>query len=144
MISTSDQPPGTTGKDRTRDVFVTERPWGRFQQFASNEVVTVKTITVEPGQRLSLQTHGHRAEMWHVLDGEVDVQVGERTWVARTGEMVWVPEGSVHRLGNPGTEPARVLELAFGEFDEADITRLEDDYTRLGDENTRLGDDDTP
>ncbi|GAA5168235.1 phosphomannose isomerase type II C-terminal cupin domain [Ornithinimicrobium tianjinense] len=132
----TDQPDLTTPDhdvlrhDRTQDVFVVERPWGRFQQFSSNEVVTVKTITVEPGHRLSLQTHGHRAEMWHVLDGAVDVMVDDRSWSAGPGEMVWVPSGAVHRLGNSGAVRARVLELAFGDFDEADITRLEDDYTR--------------
>ncbi|MFK5647177.1 phosphomannose isomerase type II C-terminal cupin domain [Ornithinimicrobium sp. LYQ121] len=117
-------------RDRTDEIFVVERPWGRFQQFVGNERVTVKTITVEPGHRLSLQTHGHRAEMWHVLDGQVDVRVDDRSWAARAGEMVWVPSGALHRLGNSGETTARVLEIAFGDFDEADITRVEDDYAR--------------
>lgn len=131
MSGTSDQSGQAVGeRDRTQDVFVTERPWGRFRQFVSNERVTVKTIIVEPGHRLSLQTHGHRAEMWHVLDGAVDVRVDDRSWTAGRGEMVWIPEGAVHRLGNSGDAPARLLEIAFGDFDEADITRLEDDYTR--------------
>lgn len=116
--------------DRTLEVFVAERPWGHFMQFVSNERVTVKTITVHPGHRLSLQTHGHRAEMWHVLDTPVDVTVDGRTWSAQPGEMVWVPAGAVHRLGNSGESVARILEVAFGDFDEADITRLQDDYTR--------------
>ncbi|MGC5585460.1 phosphomannose isomerase type II C-terminal cupin domain [Ornithinimicrobium sp. W1665] len=117
-------------RDRTQDIFVERRPWGRFQQFATNEPVTVKIITVEPGHRLSLQRHGHRAEMWHVLDGPVDVTVGERRWSVAAGEDVWVPGGAVHRLGNSGDRTARLLEVAFGDFDEADIERLEDDYTR--------------
>lgn len=122
-----------THRDRTQDVFVVERPWGRFQQFTTNEPVTVKTITVEPGRRLSLQTHGHRAEMWQVLQGVADVQVGDRSWAARPGEMVWVPPGAVHRLGNSTGEVTRILELAFGPFDEADIVRLQDDYARCPD-----------
>lgn len=116
--------------DRTQDIFVVERPWGRFQQFATNEPVTVKIITVEPGHRLSLQRHGHRAEMWLVLDGPVDVTVHGRSWSAEPGESVWVPEGATHRLGNSGGRTARLLELAFGDFDEADIERLQDDYAR--------------
>lgn len=116
--------------DRTPDVFVVERPWGRFQQFVANEPVTVKTITVEPGQRLSLQRHHHRAELWQVLDGEPSLTVDERTWKAKPGELVWVPLGAVHRIDNPGQRPARILELAFGQFDEGDIERIEDDYPR--------------
>ena len=117
-------------RDRRNDVVVVERPWGRFQQLSHNEPSTVKIITVEPGQRLSLQRHRRRAELWEVLDGPMDVTVGERTWAARGGELVWVPVGAVHRMGNSGTEPARILELGLGEFDEDDIERLEDDYSR--------------
>ena len=119
-----------TPRDRTQDVFVVERPWGRFQQFATNEPVTVKTITVEPGHRLSLQTHDHRAEMWHVIEGTADVQIDDEAWAAGPGDMVWVPPGARHRLGNSGTALVRILELAFGDFDEGDITRLDDDYAR--------------
>ncbi len=110
--------------------FVAERPWGQFQQLVSNERVTVKIITVQPGHRLSLQKHGHRGEFWQVLDVPIDITVDERQWVAQPGEQVWVPCGAVHRMGNSGSEPGRLLEIAFGDFDEADIERLEDDYAR--------------
>jgi mannose-6-phosphate isomerase-like protein (cupin superfamily) len=117
-------------RDPTDQVFVVERPWGQFQQFVSNEQVTVKIITVEPGHRLSLQTHSNRGEFWQVLDVPIEVTVGERTWSAAPGESVWVPCGAVHRMANKGDRSGRLLEIAFGEFDEADIVRLEDDYAR--------------
>lgn len=116
--------------NRCDEVFVSERPWGQFQQFVSNEAVTVKIITVDPGQRLSLQTHGHRDEMWQVLDVPLDIQVDDRTWAAQPGEQIWVPQGSRHRMSNSGNEPGRLLEIAFGVFDEDDIERLQDDYDR--------------
>ena len=115
---------------RAADVFVVERPWGRFQQFTHNEAVTVKTITVEPGRRLSLQRHRVRSELWQVLDGPLDITVDGRHWSAPPGELVWVARGAVHRIGNSGAEPGRILEIAFGHFDEDDIERLEDDYAR--------------
>ena len=117
-------------RDPTDDIFVAERPWGTFQQFVSNEQVTVKVITVEPGHRLSLQRHNHRGEMWQVLDGPIDITVDGRAWTAAAGEIVWVPRGSTHRIGNSGSQPGRLLEVAFGHFDEGDIERLEDDYAR--------------
>lgn len=116
--------------DPREAMFVSERPWGSFQQFTLNEPTTVKVITVEPGQRLSLQTHALRAEFWQVLDGPIDVTVGERTWSAQPGEQVWIPVGTRHRMGNSAEVPGRVLEVGYGEFDEADIVRLEDDYQR--------------
>jgi mannose-1-phosphate guanylyltransferase/mannose-6-phosphate isomerase len=116
--------------DPRGEVFVVERPWGQFQQFVTNEPVTVKIITVEPGHRLSLQRHEHRAEFWQVLDAPIEVTVDDLTWEAHRGEPVWVPRGAVHRICNKGSRPGRLLEIAYGQFDEADIVRLEDDYTR--------------
>jgi mannose-6-phosphate isomerase-like protein (cupin superfamily) len=116
--------------DPTEEIIAAERPWGDFQQLVSNEQVTVKIITVQPGHRLSLQRHDHRGEMWQVLDVPIDVTLGERQWSALPGERIWVPQGSVHRMGNSSTMPGRVLEVAFGHFDEDDIHRIEDDYAR--------------
>ncbi len=117
-------------RNPTVDIFSLERPWGQFQQFVSNETVTVKIITVEAGHRLSLQRHQHRGEMWQILDVPMDITVDDRQWEAQPGEMVWVPRGATHRMGNSGSRPARLLEVAFGHFDENDIERLEDDYSR--------------
>jgi mannose-6-phosphate isomerase len=116
--------------DPREGMFVSERPWGGFQQFTCNEPSTVKVITVDPGHRLSLQTHERRAEFWQVLDGPIDVTVGEDSWSAQPGEQIWVPVGARHRMGNTTDRPARVLEIGYGEFDEDDIERLEDDYQR--------------
>lgn len=117
-------------RNPTDDIFSVERPWGNFRQFVSNEQVTVKIITVAPGHRLSLQRHEHRGEMWQVLDVPIDVTVDDRTWSAEVGETVWVPRGAVHRMGNSGSAPGRLLEVGFGHFDESDIERLQDDYAR--------------
>ena len=117
-------------RNPTVDIFSVERPWGEFQQFVSNEQVTVKIITVQPGHRMSLQKHEHRGEMWQILDVPIDITVDDKQWLAQPGEMVWVPCGATHRMGNSGNRPARLLEVAFGHFDEADIERLEDDYAR--------------
>ena len=117
-------------RDPREGIFTVERPWGNFQQVVSNQHVTVKIITVEPGHRLSLQTHSHRGEFWQVLDVPIEVTVGERTWSAEVGESVWVPCRTVHRMANKSERPGRLLEIALGDFDEADIVRLEDDYAR--------------
>lgn len=109
---------------------VVHRPWGRFEQLTHNETTTVKIITVEPAARLSLQRHEHRAERWQVLAGPLAVEVDGRSWDAQVGEVVWVPCGAVHRMGNTGTAPAQVLEIGYGHFDEDDIERLQDDYAR--------------
>ena len=62
-----------------------ERPWGSFKQFAHNEHCTVSLMTVTPGQRLSLQSHTGRAELWIVIDDGAIVQVGDTRQVRRYG-----------------------------------------------------------
>ncbi len=117
-------------RDRCEDVLLTQRPWGSFQQFALNTPVTVKIITIEPRRRLSLQRHALRAELWQILDSTLVITEGAATRSAEPGEMIWLAQGTIHRVANPGPSVARILEVAFGHFDELDIERLHDDFDR--------------
>ena len=110
-------------------VFV-ERPWGSFKQFAFNQDCTVSLMTVLPGQQLSLQSHTGRAELWIVLDDGAAVQVGDEHAERRAGDEIWIPANAQHRLGCSGPKPVRVLEVAFGNWQQADITRYADQYSR--------------
>ena len=105
------------------------RPWGSFRQFAHNVEVTVSLMSVNPGQRLSLQSHRGRAELWIVLDPGAIIQVGEEVLHPEPGAEIWIPAGTKHRLGSAGPE-VRVLEVAFGDWQQNDITRYDDDYNR--------------
>jgi len=109
--------------------FVT-RPWGSFKQFANNEDCTVSLMTVLPAQRLSLQSHTGRAELWIVIDDGAIVQVGDVITEYKAGDEVWIPANEKHRLSCKGDKPVRVLEVAFGNWQQDDITRYEDDYKR--------------
>jgi mannose-1-phosphate guanylyltransferase/mannose-6-phosphate isomerase len=106
------------------------RPWGSFKQYAFNQDTTVSLMSVLPGQRLSLQSHTGRAELWIVLDDGARVQVGDRTSDHQAGDEIWIPANEKHRLSNPGTVLVRVLEVAFGNWQQADIERYEDDFQR--------------
>lgn len=105
------------------------RPWGGFRQYANNEDVTVSLMTVAAGQRLSLQSHSARAELWIVLDDGALVQVHEEVFEAEAGAEFWIPAGAKHRLSSRGAA-VRVLEVAFGNWQQDDIRRYEDDYQR--------------
>jgi mannose-1-phosphate guanylyltransferase/mannose-6-phosphate isomerase len=109
--------------------FVT-RPWGSFKQFANNEDCTVSLMTVLPGQRLSLQSHTGRAELWIVIDDDAIVQVGDMITEHKAGDEVWIPANERHRLSCNGDKPVRVLEVAFGNWQQDDIVRYSDDYER--------------
>jgi mannose-6-phosphate isomerase len=113
-----------------RNVVVDERPWGKFERYCLNEPVTVKIITVEPGQQLSLQRHRHRDELWVALDDELIVEIDGQTSRAKTGDRFFVRRGQNHRVASPKDHTVRFLEVAFGDFTETDIERLADDYGR--------------
>ncbi len=108
------------------------RPWGNFIQYAHNEKCTVKIITVTPGGMLSLQSHKSRDELWVILDEGLRVEVGDRVLEPKPGETVTIMRGTKHRLSSAG-KTARLLEIAFGDFDEDDIVRYEDVYGRIPD-----------
>jgi mannose-6-phosphate isomerase len=106
------------------------RPWGSFSQYANNQDCTVSLMTVLPGQRLSLQSHTGRAELWIVLDDGASVQVGEEIRTHNAGDEIWIPANEKHRLSCTGDSPVRVLEVAFGNWQQEDIQRYDDDYKR--------------
>ena len=107
-----------------------ERPWGSFKQFANNCNCTVSLMTVLPGQRLSLQSHTMRAELWIVIDDNSTIQVGDEIKTYMAGDEIWIRPNERHRLGNTGDKPVRVLEVAFGNWQQDDIERYDDDYKR--------------
>ncbi len=111
-------------------VSIVTRPWGSFKQFAHNCECTVSLMTVLPGQRLSLQSHTGRAELWIVIDDGAVVQVGETEQTCRAGDELWIPADEKHRLSCRGNNPVRVLEVAFGNWQQDDIQRYADDYRR--------------
>lgn len=104
------------------------RPWGDFKQFAFNEKCTVKVLTVNPKQMLSLQKHNKRKEMWYFLtDGYA--QVGNIIKKYKKGDKVTIPKTRKHRLISKAKK-VEVLEVSFGRFSEKDEIRLEDKYDR--------------
>jgi mannose-6-phosphate isomerase-like protein (cupin superfamily) len=105
------------------------RPWGNFERFTLNEATTVKIITVNAGEAISFQTHAHRDEFWRVLAGSGIIQIGQLHHDAVPGQDYFSPRGSEHRIEG-GHDGLSILEIAFGDFDETDIVRLEDKYGR--------------
>lgn len=107
-----------------------ERPWGSFDRLVSGKPVTVKLITVASGEAFSKQVHHKRDEFWRIISGEGIVEIDEEKKHAKIGDNFWIPQGTTHRLSAGGRDVV-FLELSFGDFDENDITRLEDKYGRV-------------
>ena len=108
-----------------------ERPWGSWTVLKEGVGYKVKIIEVWPGHRLSLQYHHHRTEHWVVVSGQARVVLGKEVLELEPLESIVIPEGAIHRLENPYSQPLMIVELQKGELlSEEDIVRLEDDYQR--------------
>lgn len=107
------------------------RPWGKYDSVDHGERYQVKRITVNPGAKLSVQMHHHRAEHWVVVSGVAQVTNGDETFLLGEDESTYIPVGVVHALENPGKVPLEIIEIQSGSYlGEDDIVRLEDRYGR--------------
>lgn len=107
------------------------RPWGFYESLIQNDRFQVKRIVVQPGEKLSLQKHFHRAEHWIVVGGVALVTRDEDKVLVRENESIYLPQGCVHRMENPGKIPLTLIEVQTGAYlGEDDIVRLEDTYNR--------------
>jgi mannose-1-phosphate guanylyltransferase/mannose-6-phosphate isomerase len=108
-----------------------QRPWGYYDSIDHGERFQVKRIVVQPGCRLSLQQHHHRAEHWVVVRGTARVTRGTEQFLVGENESTFIPLGVIHRLENPGKFPLEIIEVQSGAYlGEDDIVRFDDSYGR--------------
>jgi len=136
-----------------------KRPWGGFLRFSEDCLPDFfhaywqgvdtgkavgrrdpKVLLVAPAQRLSLQLHHRRSELWRVLDGPVLVIHGPdeknlQEDVLFAGDVIHLDCGEMHRLAGDLTSWGRVAEIwehvdPNNPSDESDIVRVQDDYAR--------------
>ena len=107
------------------------RPWGSFTVLDDATTHKVKSITVNPGHRLSYQRHQQRAEHWFVVTGTATVTVDDSERTLGRGEYVDIPTMAWHRIENRGDQDLTFVEVQHGSyFGEDDIERRSDDYGR--------------
>nr|WP_275266145.1 phosphomannose isomerase type II C-terminal cupin domain [Nocardioides caldifontis] len=108
-----------------------QRPWGSWHVIDVNHGYKIKRIHVNPGCRLSYQTHQYRSEHWVVIFGVATCIIDGQVVTAGPGESVDVPQGAKHRLCNEGKQELVIVEVQHGAYTgEDDICRHDDDYGR--------------
>jgi mannose-6-phosphate isomerase-like protein (cupin superfamily) len=136
-----------------------KRPWGGFLRFSEDSLQAFfeaywqgvdtgknsgrrdpKVLIVAPAQRLSLQLHHRRSELWRVLDGPVLIVHGPDkdhlvSDVMFPGDVIHLERGEIHRLCGSLESWGRVAEIwehvdPHNPSNENDIVRLQDDYAR--------------
>ena len=107
----------------------TERAWGRYTVLDTGAGWQVKQLAFDAGKALSDQRHFERSEHWHVVEGEVKMELEfaneySTSKIYKAGESVDIPVRTWHKATNVGTETARVVEVWLGnKLTEEDIER---------------------
>lgn len=108
------------------------RPWGFYTVIAQGKGFMTKIIHVNPGQKLSLQSHNFRSEHWVVLTGKAKVILEAKESILSPGHSIDIPLKAIHSLQNPFEEDLEVIEVQKGDpLIEEDIIRYEDMYGRV-------------
>jgi mannose-1-phosphate guanylyltransferase/mannose-1-phosphate guanylyltransferase/mannose-6-phosphate isomerase len=71
-----------------------------------------------------------------VLSGNPTVVIGDKVINASEGEEFFVLKKTNHRIEASNSD-VQILEIAFGDFDEDDIIRIEDVYGRVSNRNRK-------
>ncbi len=116
---------------RSRPIEAVDKPWGSFCTLEEGPGYKVKRLVVQPGCRLSLQKHRHRAEHWVVVAGTATVVRGDQRLTLRGRQCTVIPRQAWHRIENHGRAPVVIIEVQHGTYlGEDDIVRKQDDYGR--------------
>lgn len=109
------------------------KPWGSEQIWAETETYVGKVISIDAGQRLSLQYHEEKDESILVSKGRLRLHTGEEAdrieaRVLEEGESAHIPPGLIHRF--EAIDDTVLIEVSTPQL--TDVVRLEDDYGREG------------
>jgi mannose-6-phosphate isomerase len=109
------------------------KPWGSEEIFAHTERYVGKILSIKAGESLSLQYHQRKDETLRVLEGVVDLLIGDNadrlaSHRLETGAVFHLPPGTLHRM--TAVTDCRLLEVSTPELD--DVVRLDDRYGRTG------------
>ena len=108
------------------------RPWGSYTVLEESTNFKIKRIVVNPGAKLSMQMHKHRAEHWVVVSGVATITNNEIEFTLNENQSTYISKTHKHRLENKGTEPLAIIEVQCGDYvGEDDIIRFDDSYGRV-------------
>src|SRR4051812_26975042 len=100
------------------------RPWGKFVVHEDEAGYKLKTLTVNPGQRLSYQSHTQRKEIWVVVKGTGFVTLDDVEKPIAYGDIITIEITQKHRVRAAAETELVFIEVQTGTyFGEDDIIR---------------------
>jgi quercetin dioxygenase-like cupin family protein len=84
----------------------------------TNGVFSVMEFVTPPGKGVALHVHEREDELVYLLEGEIEVTLGDQKMKAVPGVMALLPRGIPHGFTNIGNKPSRLLDTILpGQFD---------------------------
>jgi len=107
------------------------RPWGWFETIDEGSNFKVKRIQVNPGSKLSYQSHQFRNEHWVVVKGKATIIHDDKEMTLEHDQSTYIKKGVKHQLANNEKTNLEIFEVQTGtKVIEEDIQRFVDDYGR--------------
>lgn len=79
---------------------------------------SVVEVVTPPRGKVALHVHEREDELVYVLDGTIEVTLGDQQMTATAGVLALLPRGIPHGFTNVGKSASRVLDTILpGEFD---------------------------
>jgi quercetin dioxygenase-like cupin family protein len=90
----------------------------KIKSSATSGVFSVMEFVTPPGKGVALHVHEREDELVYLLEGDIEVTLGNQKMKAVPGVMALLPRGIPHGFTNIGNKPSRLLDTILpGQFD---------------------------
>jgi len=90
----------------------------KIKSSATYSAFSVMEFVTPPGKGVALHVHEREDELVYLLEGEIEVTLGNQKMKAVPGVMALLPRGIPHGFTNIGNKPSRLLDTILpGQFD---------------------------
>lgn len=86
--------------------------WPLFQRddFLSN-VQLVSQLILDAGIAIEPHEHDDKEEIYFILGGIGEIQLGDETREVREGDAIYIPPRTIHTMRNTGTQSLRFISV---------------------------------
>lgn len=70
-------------------------------------------LTVDPGCSIGEHAHGPDAEIYYVLEGQLEASDNGEQTVLHPGDAMFTAQGKTHSVRNTGDQPAKLLAVVI-------------------------------
>lgn len=112
IIHLSDIPKVPASHEDPKDPGVLKQVLLRRDDIPTGRIQMVNWATIPPGKSFRLHRHENMTEICVVLEGDAEVQIGNKKYLVHRGDTFVIPNSSLHSMRNLGAEP--VVYLVIG------------------------------